>query len=195
MRFKRIVVLVVSCILVAVSVFAVYVYVVLHTPDPNRQTVGATIFILPASTSTPGWTLFVDAQNTYSLDIPNEMSYTHDDQKNVLSMQLKKWNYATGTINKGVPVISITYTENPNKFPIEKFYDGKSHDVIGNFVGIVKAGGMDSKLYKPNASMPGLTSLVIPLSSGYIRIDDIGDGYQENGIFDQIIASIKITKK
>lgn len=101
------------------------------------------------------------------------------------------------TVGKGYNGdITISYKENKRNLPFQVFYDGINdvnyfEDVTSGFEK-VKVAGYDGFKFKDVIGYTPSTVVIIKTETGFIEIADVYNKHQTDGIFDQILKSLKV---
>ena len=128
-----------------------------------------------------------DPLSRYSLEIPTGWYYKVI-KPNTLEM---------APISEKVFKMFLTLEPNPDQLNINDYYDGdpgidlfgqSPPPVIGNI------NGVRNYRFIPWATEAGTAIVIFPLENAFLVVEDGNWGYQENGMFQRILESIRFSK-
>ncbi|MEK7552892.1 MAG: hypothetical protein AAB505_02175, partial [Patescibacteria group bacterium] len=94
----------------------------------------------------------------------------------------------------GSPTISVRVEPNPDHLSMESYYDGQHGVFVGPSTGTIAVGNRIGHVFVPTETMSGDVIVIVPLPSGdFLFVADRGQAFQQNGVFDSILATIKFS--
>ena len=111
------------------------------------------------------------------------------------SMLFRPAAFPAATVGTDVNVgITISIDPNPDRLEMTAFYNGDVGDDLGTPTGVITVGNSSGYRFLPSATQGGDVVVIVPRADGtFLRIVDQGAAFQDNGVFVEMLRSIKIS--
>lgn len=166
------------------------------TTTPTGQTATPT-----PTDPTANWKTYTDTDLKISFSYPSDWFVHKDvDNNNLIFLTDSSTFSSTGGLENGPAYrLKIVNVENPKNLSMREYYNGTNapdlfQDASRGTETLATTSGLSATKFKHVLGMVSPTVAVVESGNRLVELEDTAEAYQANGIFDQILRSIELTK-